>query len=52
MTKLDRATKKEHDLGVLSRFYKSENITATDLFDLLKRVTQVLTQMQNCRNRN
>ncbi|XP_046452024.1 sodium channel protein Nach-like [Daphnia pulex] len=37
MTKLDRATKKEHDLGVLSRFYKSENITATDLFDLLKR---------------
>jgi hypothetical protein len=52
MTKLDRAAKKEHDLGVLSRFYKSENITSTDLFDLLKRVTQVLTQMQNCRNRN
>ena len=38
MTKLDRAIKNEKDLEELSHFYKSENLTATDLFELLKKV--------------
>jgi hypothetical protein len=38
MTKLDRAINKEQDLELLNRFYKTENITAVDLFELLKRV--------------
>lgn len=41
MTKLDRAIKHEHDLEQLSDFYKSENITAIELFELLKKVKVV-----------
>lgn len=42
MTKLDRAIKHEQELAYLSDFYKSENITATELFELLKKVQVVL----------
>ncbi|XP_032777886.2 pickpocket protein 28 [Daphnia magna] len=44
MTKLDRAIKHEHDLEQLSDFYKSENITAIELFELLKKTAP------NCRD--
>ncbi len=38
MTKLDRAFNNEEELLKLSRYYEARNITALDLFKILKRV--------------
>lgn len=40
MTKLDRAFNNEEELLKLSRYYEALNITALDLFKVLKRVRQ------------
>lgn len=39
MTKLDRAIKNEKELENLSEFYRTQNISSADLFDVLKKVT-------------
>lgn len=43
MTKLDRALNNEDELQELSDFYESVNITAHDLFKILKKVV-IFTQ--------
>ncbi len=42
MTNLDRAVNNEQELKELSELYQMNNITALDLFRLLKRVSQML----------
>lgn len=41
MTKLDRAIQNEKELEKLNEFYHSYNISATDLFAVLKEVIKI-----------
>lgn len=45
MTKLDRAIQNEKELDNLSGYYKSLNITSTDLFDVLKKVHRLVLEL-------
>lgn len=41
MTKLDRAINNEDELNALNQFYQTSDITATDLFNVLKEVNKL-----------
>lgn len=52
MTKLDRAVIDEEELLELSQFYRSLNISASELYKILKKVKMRANYLQNRHSNN